>query len=208
MPRNHSMRAALSDCISGVKTAILGAPLNNCQPNIPPMVEAAGEDLVTLQRDRVIVIKPSDKTGSTCILNFEDYTNAMGEKLKQTYVAPDGSVKPKFVKVTKKTIAEHHAKIKDLVAEGVDRGFITPEDAALMVPDVPTPDRLYGLVKDHKPINPETGIPDLREVISGSGTNTEMVSAYVDHYAKKYVTDQEMHLEDTADALRLWDETH
>ena len=49
-------------------------------------------------------------------------------------------------------------------------------------------------------------IPYLREVISGSGTNTEMISAYVDHFAKKYVIRYEMYLEDTPDALRLYDD--
>lgn len=88
LPKGHSMRAGLRDCLAGVKTAILGAPLNECQPNMPPEVWAAGQDLVTLQKERVIVIKPSDKTGGINILPFDAYVKVMGDKLKQTFIAP------------------------------------------------------------------------------------------------------------------------
>ena len=34
---------------------------------------------------------------------------------------------------------------------------------------------IFGLVKDNKPVSPETGIPPLQEVVSGSGSNTEYI---------------------------------
>ena len=188
--------------MAGVKTSILGAPLNESQPNMPLEVWAGGQDLVTLQKERVIIIKPSDKTGGINILPFDAYVKVMGDKLTQTYVAPDGTTKPKYVKVTKKDLKLQHQRIEKLVEKGVDKGFICPEDAALMVPPEPAAGRLYGLVKDHKPVNPETGIPPLREVISGSGSNTEMVSAYADHHIKSYVKKLETYLEDTPHVLR------
>ena len=63
-------------------------------------------------------------------------------------------------------------KIKDLVSEGEQCGYISPAGVALMVPEEPRPGRLYSLVKDHKPVDPETGMPPLREVVSGLGSNT------------------------------------
>ena len=62
--------------------------------------------------------------------------------------------------------------------------------------------RLYGLVKDHKPVVPGSKIPPLREVVSGSGSNTEYISALVDHYAKPVVQQLPSWLEDTPDVLR------
>ena len=52
LPRNHPVPAALSACIAATRFAILGAPLNNKQPNISPEVRAGGQDLVALQRER------------------------------------------------------------------------------------------------------------------------------------------------------------
>ena len=70
-----------------------------------------------------------------------------------------------------------------------------------MVPEMPSPGRLTATVKDHKDIIRD-GIPPLREVVSGSGSNTEMISGYVDHHAKKHVKNLDINLEDTAHCLR------
>ena len=50
------------------------------------------------------------------------------------------------------------------------REYISQKDAILMVPDKPTPGKLYNLVKDHKPVEPSSNLPPLREVVSGSGS--------------------------------------
>ena len=52
-----------------------------------------------------------------------------------------------------------------------------------MIPEKPKAGRLYELVKDHKFVVEGEKIPKLREVVSGSGSNTEMISAYVDHFS-------------------------
>ena len=56
---------------------------------------------------------------------------------------------------------------------------------------------MYGLVKDHKETQPGSNIPKLREVVSGSDSNTEYISAYVDHHAKPEVVKLSSYLEDT-----------
>ena len=66
-----------------------------------------------------------------------------------------------------------------------------------MVPEEPKAGRLYGLVKDHKGVEPGSKIPKLREVVSGSGSNTEFISAYVDHHAKLEVVKLRSYLEGT-----------
>ena len=54
-------------------------------------------------------------------------------------------------------------------------------------------------------IPPGKNIPPLREVISGSGSNTEHISAYVDHFAKAEVQKLKSYIEDTPDVLRKID---
>ena len=115
LPRKHNMRGALKDCIAGTKTGILGADLNDSQPNVAPAVIAAGEDLANLQKDRVLDIKPINKTGGTCILPFDACKQAMDAKMKETFVGRDGKVKPKYVEATKKDLQLQHARIKTLV---------------------------------------------------------------------------------------------
>ena len=70
-----------------------------------------------------------------------------------------------------------------------------------MITEEPRCGRLYGLVKDHKPVD-ETGIPPLREVVSCSGSNSEFISAYVDHHLKPEVKKLKTFIEDTPDFLR------
>ena len=65
-----------------------------------------------------------------------------------------------------------------------------------------TPGKLYGLVKDHKPVETSSKLPPLREVVSGSGSNTEFLSAFVDHHLKAEVKKLPSYIEDTPDLLR------
>ena len=69
--RKHPVPAALSACIATTRYDILGSKLNNIQPNIPPDITAAGKDLVTLQRERFIVIKPNDKMGGVSLMDLK-----------------------------------------------------------------------------------------------------------------------------------------
>ena len=77
LPRNHSVPQALTACIAATHFEVLGSQLNQVQPNIQPEVRAAGKDLVMLQREREVVIKPTDKTGGVCVMDFADYKEAM-----------------------------------------------------------------------------------------------------------------------------------
>ena len=69
LPRNHSVRQALTACIAATKFEVLCSKLNHVQPNIQPEVRAAGKDLVMLQKEREIVIKPTDKTVGVCMMH-------------------------------------------------------------------------------------------------------------------------------------------
>ena len=104
--------------------------------------------------------------------------------------------------MSEKELRVQWKEVKEAVEMGVREGYINPEDGAIMVPDKPCAGRLYGNVKDHKPVEPGKNIPKLREIVSGSGSNTEYISSYVDHHAKPEVQKLASYIEDTPDVLR------
>ena len=53
--------------------------------------------------------------------------------------------------------------VEEIVIEGEQCDYISTSDSELMVNEEPRPGRLYGLVKDDKPVSMETGIPPLWE---------------------------------------------
>jgi hypothetical protein len=63
--------------------------------------------------------------------------------------------------------------------------------------------RFYATFKVHK--NHETGkAPPERPIISGNGSITENISAYVDHHIKSLAVKHFSFLQDTPDFLRFW----
>ena len=68
------------------------------------------------------------------------------------------------------------------------RNLISEADKVTMQPSG-KPNRLYGLPKVHKGIAEGKNIPPCRPIVSNSGSNTEMISALVDHYSKHLVKD-------------------
>ena len=201
-PRNHPCPQRLQDHLTAVHSGMIGAKLNNHQSNLTPGEWKAIDSLKLRQKNQEIIIKPNDKTGGCSVLDYTAYVQAMELKLAETFVDSIGNQKAKYEKVTVQDLETSLSRVKDIVMEGLVCGFMTDSDAAVMVPEKPKPGRLYGLVKDHKPVNPVSGIPPLREVISGSGSNTEYISAFVDHHLKQEVKKLPSFIEDTPHLLR------
>ena len=135
---------------------------------------AALKQLKKQQQERNIVIKPYDKMEGQSVMNTEEYV----EKVQQML------------------------QIKKYLNESVEAGIVNKEYAKNLLPDEPTPGRFYGLVKNHiKPPEGET-IPPLRPVVSGSGSNTEMISWLVDTDSKEMVPKLPSYWQDTPHALR------
>ena len=53
---------------------------------------------------------------------------------------------------------------------------------------IKTPKSWNFFVKDHKPVAAGKNIPKLREIVSGSGSNTEYISAYLKPHKTKLET--------------------
>ena len=70
-----------------------------------------------------------------------------------------------------------------------------------MDPSEKSPGRLYELFKVHKTHQPGETPPE-RPIISGSGSVTENISLFVEHYLKHKATTHKSYLQDTPDFLR------
>ena len=84
--KNYKVPQVLKNMMYAVESDILGSALNHHQPNITSEEEEGLKHLKELQNDRVIVIKPNDKTGGCSILPCDDYIRAMNKKLTDTFV--------------------------------------------------------------------------------------------------------------------------
>ena len=72
--------------------------------------------------------------------------------------------------------------------EGVAKNYITKEFAKLMLPSKPKPGTFYLLPKVHKKYDT---IPKGRPIVSGSGSNTELISWFCDQSVKEAVRTKE-----------------
>ena len=71
-----------------------------------------------------------------------------------------------------------------------------------MDPSDKNPSKLYCNFKIHKPHDP-LGTPPVRPIISGSGSITENISIYVEHYIKEISMQHRAFLQDTPHLLRI-----
>ena len=74
----------------------------------------------------------------------------------------------------------------------------------MALPSEPTPARLYGNPKVHKPAREDLGIPPLREIVSCSGSNTEGLGKLIDSVTRPVDEGCSSFLEDTPHLLRLY----
>ena len=82
LPKNHSTPSGLKTFLASIKSEIID-PRNRNQTecNLPPDEILALKQLIKLQRERVIIIKPCDKGAGILILDFNVYLKACYEHL-------------------------------------------------------------------------------------------------------------------------------
>ena len=173
---------------------------NKVKSNISQEETEALKQLVKLQRERQIVIKPCDKGAGIIILDFEEYRRAALEHLNAKTITGDNYYK----KVDESVLKEAKVKITDIVKEAYDNDIISHEEYSAMVPKVdetPVPGRFYCTFKVHKKY--ELGkAPPPRGIVSCSGTMMENIAIYVEHHIKNAGKSYSSYLEDTPDFLR------
>ena len=164
---------------------------------------AALKELKKEQDKRRIVIKPNDKMGGQSVMNTVDYVKRVEEMLNATFVDENDEEKRYYEgPIAGMYVDQHFNQIKSFLEESSRSEIITENDAKNLLPKEPTPGRFYGLVKNQKPILEGEQIPPLRPVVSGCGSNTEMISWMIDQEAKHMVPMPESYWQDTPHALR------
>ena len=184
LPKKHPTPKTLKNMLAATKSEILDPEnRNQARPNLPPGEMKALARLIELQKYQVITIKPCDKGGGIIILYFSDYISACEKHLNAKQEQSDGPQNPYYQEVEEKALDEIRQKVNEIVDEAFDNGIIKKEEYEAMKPDEKTAARFYCTFKVHK--EHEVGkAPPVRPIISGNGSVTENISAFVDHHIK------------------------
>ena len=150
---NSAPPADLNTFLNGSLNCVLGSDLNKVQSNLPESEKRAMNELIQLQKSRVITLKPHDKCGGTAVLNTSDYIKSMDLILDSKFIDSDGVEHPYFQKLDHNQASQlmfnHLDDLKSKVNEAERDNIITTDIANWLIPDDYSPGRLYGLVKNH-----------------------------------------------------------
>ena len=168
---------------------------NKIRPNLPLGELKALKELISLQRNEVITIKPCDKGAGIIILKFESYMESCLNKLSNQQLQENGTLNLYYVQVE-----ETKKQIKSVLDTAADKNFITTEELKAMLADDKIPAKFYQLFKVHKTHIPGD-TPPSRPIISDSGSYTENISLFVDSFLKPLSNLHPSYLQDTPDFL-------
>lgn len=137
--------------------------------------KAEREALVDLGKDIKVVVRPADKGGAIVLQNIVDYNYEIERQLcDQTFYEKLGS------DATKRLLTKVHSRLSYHFEKGEFEKSVF-EYLKVEHPVIPV---IYTLPKIHKGLDtPVKGRP----IVSGIGSLTENISAYVDHFIKSAV---------------------
>ena len=152
--------------------------------NLSPSEKAA---MKSLADDCSITIKKADKGAAVVIMDTEDYIWEAKRQLSDTnYYLPQSE-----------DLTEHHVeKVQDFLLHLRDNGEIDEHLRIILDPAGARTARFYFLPKIHK--------KDVkgRPIISGNGSPTEKISAFVDDHLRQYVQNLPSFVRDTTDFIK------
>ena len=108
---------------------------NNISCNLPQDEIQAVKDLIKLQKEKVIVIKPCDKGAGIIILDYPVYMRACYEHLASEKIIGDEGTKKYYSRVEKIELEKSKSKIRNLVQEGFDNDILNKEEYNAMISD-------------------------------------------------------------------------
>ena len=201
-PENPSQ--SLKTFIKSVKSE-LEDPCNRnvVRPNIPAEELAGLKELIKLQRERIITIKPCDKGAGIIILSFDAYMESCYKHLNSVQKQEDGTYKRYYQSVDDpKMIDEVKGKINNILQEAHANKIISDDEKeAMEAKSDQGVGKFYTLYKVHKPhVAPAT--PPERPIISCSGSITQNIGVFVDSHLKPLANTHESYLQDTPHYLR------
>ena len=205
LPKKHSTPSGLKTFLESIRSEIMDPRNRNTEKcNLPVDEIAALKELIRLQRQRIIIIKAADKGAGIVILNFTDYMKACYNHLLSSLPKKTNDEEPSlyYKAVNELSLEEAKTKIIDVLKDALDKGTINKDEFSEMNPEEKNPAKFYCNFKVHKQ-NEHKEVPPVRPIISGSGSITENISLFVEHYIQDIATNHESYLQDTPHFLRI-----
>ena len=202
LPKNYKIHKGLKTFLGAVKSEIMDPKnRNKVQCNIPQDELEALLDLIKLQKEGKIVIKPCDKGAGIIILTHSDYVKACMEHLNSKQTNNDGTSDSFYVKVHQSKLDQVKGKIINLIQEGYDNQILTKQEYEAMSDISENAGKFYCTFKVHK--SHEVGkAPPVRPISSGSGSIYEQIGRYLEHHIKDVAKEYPSYLQDTLDFIR------
>ena len=193
----------LSKFIYGLESDIFSSKLKDIKSNLSNEENLGLEELVNIQKNGSIVIQRCDKGGAIAIMDRMDYISGIEDHLKSKVINQNGEIISVYREVDPAMLSAHYENIQNIVKGALTDNIISESDKNNFLPIKPSEARAYGLPKAHKSVSEGNRIPPLRLVISGSGSNTENASYYIDYHTKHIPESLDSHILDTPHFLRM-----
>ena len=120
-PKEYNVPKGLERFIGALRSE-LSNPQNRVKqrPNLPPDEAAGLKELIQLQKDRKICIKPADKGAGIIVLSFEAYMSSCYKHLNSVQKQKDGTYKRYYEPVEDPGLVDDVRKlIEDIIQEGL-----------------------------------------------------------------------------------------
>ena len=173
---------------------------NEAKCNLPEEEILALRELIKLQREREIIIKPCDKGAGILILDLKEYMRACYEHLLST----QSNKTAYYQRVEDLELERAKAKIRNVLEEALNNKIITDDEFKAMDPEDKNASKFYCNFKIHKQHTPMQAPPP-RPIISGAGSITENLGVFVENQIRDISTQHSTYLQDTPHFLRIVD---
>ena len=201
-PKEYNVPKGLERFIGALRSE-LSNPQNRVKqrPNLPPDEAAGLKELIQLQKDRKICIKPADKGAGIIVLSFEAYMSSCYKHLNSVQKQKDGTYKRYYEPVEDPGLVDDVRKlIEDIIQEGLKEEYISEDYAEAMNPKDKGVGKFYQTFKIHKEhIAPHT--PPERPIISCCGSMNENIGKFVEFHLKDVANVHSTYLQDTPQPL-------
>ena len=166
-------------------------------PNTPRTKSNVTKDeqsaLRSLANNRNIVIKPADKGGGLVVMNTKDYVFEAHRQLNNTKF---------YRRIDIKNTKDIDTEINKTVRSLWEQDEIDLNCYSYLTPESTKPGRFYMLPKIHKNKLPPPGRP----IVSASGSPTERISEFLDHFLQPLLVTIPSYVKDTTHFLRILSE--
>ena len=200
LPKGHKTPNGLKTYINACKSEILD-PKNRVEAknNLPKDEMDALKELIQLQKERKITIKPADKGAGIVILNFEDYDKSCKEHLSSQEDTTEQNAF--YKKVHPIVLQEAQSQIDRSVLKGFEDEIISKNECDAMMTGDKSAGKFYCTFKVHKK-HKHGETPPPRPIVSGVNSITENIGIFVEKHLKELATLHPTYLKDTPDFLR------